>query len=79
MDAIIHRNEYDRQVVIDALKRIDVLATESGIAWKAGIGTGTVPGVLRRLIDEKRVRQVGSGRYELVVLPPSPPGYPKTL
>ena len=37
MDAITHRNGYDRQLVIDALKRIDGPATVSEIAWKPGL------------------------------------------
>ena len=53
MDAITHRNKYNGRAVLAALERVGGPATVSDIAWKAGIGTGTVPGVLRRLIDEK--------------------------
>ena len=80
MDAITHRNGYDRQLVIDALKRIDGPATVAEIAREIslGMGTWTVSSVLPDLIDEKRVRQVrqgGNDRYELVPPPPPAPTF----
>ena len=70
MDAITHRNGYDRQLVIDALKRIDGPATVAEIAREIslGMGTWTVSSVLPDLIDEKRVRQARE-LHQAVVVP----------
>ena len=72
------------QRLLDTLKRIDGPATVPEIAWRAGIGTATVPDVLDRLTAKTRVVQVraagvDSGCYRLVDVPPEPPGYPSPL
>ena len=81
MDAIAHRDEWDRERVIESMQELGRAATLGEITWGAGIGTFSVEAVLKRLMKERRVTRSmnrdGNARYRLVpppgLVPPTRP------